>query len=102
MDNNYAVGSALLVQITNVVDAGGNPAQLTAPIAWSTSDSTILNLTPAADGMSATGSAQKTGTVTVTVTANGITESTSIDVIGGAPVSFQLSVSLVTPATPAS
>jgi len=102
MDNNFAVGSALLIQIMNVVDAGGNPAQLTQPIAWSTSDSTILNLTPAADSMSAIGTAQKTGTVTVTVTANGITESTSVDVICGAPVSFQLAVSLVTPPTPAS
>jgi hypothetical protein len=61
---------------------------------YSTSDSTILVLTPASDGMSATGVALKTGSVVITVVGDGVTETTTVDVVAGAVVSFQINVAL--------
>ena len=47
--NQFAEGSNLLIQITNVVDAGGNPTVLTGVPVWTSSDASILALNPAAD-----------------------------------------------------
>jgi hypothetical protein len=52
-------------------------------------------------GLSAQGTAGKTGTVTITATADGVTESVAITVTSGQAVSFTLTVSLVSPAPPA-
>jgi hypothetical protein len=92
--NNFAVNSDLLVTLTNVLDAAGNPATFQNPPVYSTSDSTILVLTAASDGMSATGVAQKTGSVVITVVGDGVTETTTVDVVAGAVVSFQITVAL--------
>jgi hypothetical protein len=99
--NNFAVNSDLLVALTNVVDAAGNPATFQNPPVYSTSDSTILTLTAAADGMSATGVAQKTGSVVITVVGDSVTETTTVDVVAGAVVSFQINVALAPVAAPA-
>jgi len=98
--NNFAVNSDLLVTLIQVVDAAGNPASFQNPPVYSTSDSTILVLTPASDGMSATGVALKTGSVVITVVGDGVTETTTVDVVAGAVVSFQINVALA-PAAPA-
>ena len=99
----FQVTAALLFQIENVIDAEGDQAQLASPIQWNTSDSTILNPTPATDGLSATGTALKTGTVTITATdANGVTSSVAITVTSGQAVSFSITVSLAPPPTPPS
>jgi len=95
--NNFAVNNDLLVTLTNVVDAAGNPASFQNPPSYSTSDSTILGLTAASDGMSATGVALKTGSVVITVVGDGVTETTTVDVIAGAVVSFQINVALAPP-----
>lgn len=51
-------------------DAKGNPAPLVGVPAWSSSDPTIVTVSPAADGMTAVCTAAgKLGTVTITVTA---------------------------------
>jgi hypothetical protein len=92
--NNFAVNADLLVTLTNVVDAAGNPASFQNPPVYTTSDSTILPLTSASDGMSATGVALKTGSVVITVVGDGVTETASVDVVAGAVVSFQINVAL--------
>jgi hypothetical protein len=99
--NNFAINNDLLVTLTNVVDASGNPTTFQNPPVYSTSDSTILTLTPASDGMSATGVAQKTGSVVITVVGDGVTETTAVDVVAGTVVSFQINVALApAPAAP--
>jgi hypothetical protein len=92
--NNFAVNSNLLVTVTNVLDAAGDPATFQNPPAYSTSDSTILVLTAAAEGMSATGVALKTGSVVITVVGDTVTETATVDVVAGAVVSFQINVAL--------
>jgi hypothetical protein len=95
MANLFSDGNALLITITNIVDAQGQPATLTAKPTWATSDPTILNPTPAADGLSATGTALKTGAVTITVTSGTLPPVSVVITIGaGQAVSFQLSVAL--------
>ena len=101
-NNNFAVNSDLLVTLTNVVDASGNPTTFQNPPVYSTSDSSILALTAASDGMSATGVAQKTGNVVITVVGDGVTETTTVDVVAGTVVSFQINVALAPPPTPPS
>jgi hypothetical protein len=92
--NNFAVNNDLLVTLTAVVDAAGNPASFENPPVYSTSDSSALVLTAAADGMSATGVALKTGSVVITIVGDTVTETTTVDVVAGAVVSFQISVAL--------
>ena len=96
----FTDGTQILIQVVDVVDANGQPATLTTPPTWTTSNTSILNLTPAADGMSATGTAAATSNVTVTATSGTLSASVAIDVIAGGAVSFQLQVSAVTPAAP--
>lgn len=97
----FTQGDALVVSIVNAVDAAGAPSsQFPAPIVWSTSDATILGLTPAADGMSATGALLQDGTVTVTATSGSISASTVVNGVAGQVVSFALSVALAAPPAP--
>ena len=98
--NNFAVGSDLLVTLVNILDAAGNPASFQSPPTYATDDPTILVLTPAADGLSATGVALKTGNVVITVVGDGVTETTTVDVIASAVVSFQINVALAPPPPP--
>lgn len=100
LNPQFPEGAALLFTITNIVDAGGNPATLPGPVSWTSSDTTILTLTPAADGLTATGTSTKTGVVTVTATSGTLSASVAVTVTAGAAVSFQISVSLA-PTAPA-
>ena len=92
--NNFPVSSNLLVTLTSIVDASGNPATFHNPPTYSTSDPTILTLVAAADGLTATGVAQKTGSVVITVVGDGVTGTASVDVVAGTVVSFQINVAL--------
>jgi hypothetical protein len=98
--NNYNDGQNLLIQVVNVVDVFGQPAVLTVVPFWSTSDATVFNPVAAADGLSATGVALKTGTVTITATTTDQgSASVTLPVGAGQAVSFQLQVSIVPVAT---
>lgn len=93
--NTFPILTALLIAITNIVDADGQPTTLVVTPVWTSSDATILSPVPAADGLSATGTALKDGTVTVTATSGAISATAQITVTSGTAVSFQLSVSVV-------
>lgn len=99
---SFTKGNALLLTVINAVDAAGEPSTaFPAPIVWSTSDPTILPLTPSTDGLSATGTLLQDGTVTVTATSGAISASTVINGVAGQVVSFALSVALAPPAVQA-
>lgn len=90
------------ITVVNVRNAEGDPAVLQSPPVWSTSSPSILTLTAAPDGLSASGVASSTGSVTVTVTApaENITKTVSIDVVDSVAVTFELQVDVagITPA----
>lgn len=65
---NIGGGSTATV---NYTDAAGASVPVSSVPSWSVDDSTIISLSPAADGMSASITALKVGTATVTVTAEG-------------------------------
>jgi len=94
----YSDGQNLLITITDILDAQQQPAVLAAGEVprWTTSDPTIFNPTPAADGMSATGTVLKPGTVTITATASveNISASTAITAGAAAAASFQLTITV--------
>lgn len=93
-------GSTLRIRITNVKDAAGNPAQFSAPPTYTSSDTSIYNPTASPDGLSATGIAQKNGSVVVTVTGDGVTRTIAFDVVAGQVVSFDLVIEQVTQPQP--
>jgi len=90
-------GSNLLITVTPL-DALGNPTTLQAVPTWNSSNTSILNPTVAADGLSATGIAQATGSVTITVTPQApdtaAPGSVAIDVVAGQAVTLQLTVTV--------
>ncbi len=96
---NTTDGTKLDIAIVNIVDSAGQPTVLKSVPVWTSSDPTILNPVAAADGMSADGVALKTGTVTITASADGVSASIAITVAAGGAVSFQLTVTVV-PDTP--
>ena len=62
----------------------GNVATPTAPPTWTSSDTTIATVTPAADGMSAeVASVGLVGAATITATVDGITATDDITVTAG-------------------
>jgi hypothetical protein len=74
--------------IINIVPADGI---FTAPPTWVSSDATVFSPTVAADGLSCTGKALKGGTVTITVSGNGIVKSHSVtfsDLVTGFDFTF--------------
>jgi len=71
--------------------AGGNQVVPAAVPVWSTTDATIANVLPAADGLSAlvmTGSVL--GTATITCSVDGFTASDTVTVVAGAAASLSL------------
>lgn len=92
--------AAIIGTITNIVDASGAAATFKAPPVWSSSDTTIFNPVAAADGLSCTGQMLKTGTVTVTVVGDGITETAVLTGVAGSVVSFQLNFAPAPPPAP--
>ena len=95
--NAFTDGQTLLIQIIDVVDSQGQPATFTAPPVWTSSDPTILAPTVASDGLSAQGILLKTGSVTITVVGDGVTQSVTITGGAGAVASFALQVTVVPP-----
>jgi hypothetical protein len=53
-----------------ITNAAGNPAQVQGAPVWATSDATVLAVTAAADGMSASAPCVAQGTARLTVTAD--------------------------------
>ena len=88
-DDGTATGT-----ISNVVDKAGKPTTFKAPPTWTPSDPTVLQCTPAADGMTCLVTPLQVGTgVTIAVVGDNITEtSQAIDVIAGAVSGFQVSL----------
>ena len=91
------------------VDKAGNPGTLASVPVWSASDSTILTVVPAADGMSAVVSATgKLGAARVDVAAEGdstsgantITGTVDVQVVGGKAASLRLSIGTATEIPP--
>jgi len=85
-------------------DSAGNPAGITGPVTWALSDSTVLSVTPAADGMSAVvaalGPLSTAAGVQLTVTDTGdggLTGSDNITVVASSPTSLSLTPGAPTP-----
>ncbi len=102
---NFSSGSLLLITLLGA-DQNGNPFNLAGSTAtWSSSDPAIFNPTPAADTLSAAGTAAKDGTVTITATIGNVSGSVAITVTAGQLATLTLTVSLTeqqppTPPTP--
>jgi hypothetical protein len=80
----------------SIVDAKNNPAVLAGIPVWTVSDSTILTIVPAADGLSAILTAVgPLGTAKVSSAIGSISGSVDVTVIGSAPA--QLVISAATP-----
>jgi hypothetical protein len=75
------------------LDKKGQPAPLPGPVAWASSDATILTVAPSDDGLSATVVAVgPLGNAQVTVTSGSDTEVGNVTVIAGAAVSISVPV----------
>jgi len=85
----FTDGTPVVGTIQNIVYGPGETAPAKPPT-WVSSDTTTFNPTVAADGMSCTGTFQKTGTITVTTTADSIVFVTTLTVIAGTVVSFNV------------
>jgi hypothetical protein len=73
------------------LDAAGHQTAMPAGVpTWAVSDATIATLTVAADGLSAELVGVHAGSVSVTVTLDGLTGSLSVTVSPGVPVSLQV------------
>ena len=85
------------------VDAAGNPATVDGVPSWSSSDTSVLTLTPSADGLSAVAAATgKLGTSTISVTLGSISGTLQVDVHSGAAVSVTISAGTPSAKTAAS
>ena len=93
-DYTGTVGQAVNGLISNIHDSGDQPVTPVNPPSWSTSNESILVLTPSNDAMSATGTLLATGTVSVIVTIDGIVQTKSIDVGSGAVAGFDLNLTI--------
>ena len=92
----FTAGTNVIASITNAVDASNNSVSIPAGMvpAWSTDQPAILSLTPVAGTLTATGTAQGSGTVTITATIGTVSGSVQISVAAGVGVlaAFQVSV----------
>ncbi len=100
MTFTFADKTAILGTLSNVVDASGAPAKFSAPPTWTSSDTTVFNPVVAADGLSCTGTVEKTGSVTVTVVGDGVSQTATIAVVAGSVVSFAVTFSPAPPPPP--
>lgn len=91
--------SSIIGTIINIVYGPGETAPQKPPT-WVSSDTTIFNPTVAADGMSCTGTVVKTGTVTITVTADSVVVVKTITVVAGTVISFDVQFAPAAPAPP--
>ena len=99
----FTDGSALLGGISGFVDTTGQPLSSYTPKsvpAWVVSDATIASVSPAADGLSANLSALKPGTVTLTVTVDGVVQIGTITIVASGLGGFTITVNLAPPPTP--
>lgn len=72
-------------------DKAGNAATLSGVPTWASSDETIVTLTPAADGLSATAATVGAlGTATVTASIDGVSASIDIEVDAGVAATAEI------------
>src|SRR5581483_5646837 len=91
----FSDGTALLGQIGSIVDQANQPLpgyKFSSPPSWAVSDSTVLSVSPAADGLTAQLKALKAGSATVTVVGDGVTETCVVNVIVSALGGFSITV----------
>jgi hypothetical protein len=88
------IGQTVTATVSNIV-AGSTPTTPKNPPIYTTSDSTILSLTPASDGMSASGQALKAGTVIVIVTVDTIVKNDTVTVSDNSVTDFTLTITVV-------
>ena len=100
MSLTFDPGAAVLIAISSIVDAAGYAASFKNPPVWTSSDPTILPLTVQSGGLNATGTSLKSGTVTIAVVGDGVTETVSIAFAAGVVASFTLTVSQLAPPPP--
>ena len=97
--NKIIMGTIALLAI-NPKDAKNNSALVDGVPAWASSDETVATVEVAADGLSATVTPLKIGTMTLTVTADvligpeikPLSDSADFEVISGEAVSLNLTV----------
>ena len=96
-DYTGTIGQTVNGVVSNILDKDGNVTTPVNPPVWSTSNDSILVMTPSGDSMTATGSLLAAGTVSVVVTIDGILQTKSIDVNTGQPgpvASFDLNLTV--------
>jgi hypothetical protein len=96
----FTDGTAIIGTITNVLDSAGNVATFKAPPTWTSSDTTIFSPTVSADGLSCTGTALKDGTVTITITGDGVVNTVTLTVVAGVVASFTVTFAAAPPPPP--
>lgn len=97
--NKLIIGAIALLAI-QPEDANKNPALVDGVPVWTSSDDTVATVEAAADGLSATVTPLKSGTMTLTVTADvlmgpdvkPLSDSADFEVISGEAVSLNLTV----------
>lgn len=94
MSNRFAEGTPLIIEVTKILDAGGNQTLLDGIPSWSSSDPKTLSMTPSRDGLFATGIMEKLGPVTITATCGGMSGSVALTGIARKAVSFNLEASI--------
>src|SRR5215472_16276221 len=88
--NQFTEGQDITIYVTNIIDGQGQPATLVEPVEWTSSDESILSLTPSDDGLSASGTASSSGAVMITASSGDVKDSIALTVGAGDVVSFKL------------
>lgn len=80
--------------VSGFVDAAGNATMPSAPPIWSSSDTNVLDMIASADGLTASGVAKAAGSATISVNADGVVKSDTVEVAPGPVVDFALALSI--------
>jgi len=88
------IDSGSTVLLAHCVSAAGNPVNVLP--AWTSSDPSVVTVTPAADGMSATVAAVgKLGAATITISAGILSATDEVTVVAGAPAVLSITEAAV-------
>lgn len=96
--NTQITDNGSTVLLAHCVSAAGNTVAVTP--SWSSSDPSVVAVTPSVDGLSATVSATgKLGVATITVTAGHLAATDDVTVVAGEPATLTISEALTGSAT---
>jgi hypothetical protein len=98
--NTFDPGASVLIAISGIADASGQPTAFQNPPSWTSSDPTILPLTVQVGGLSATGTSLKAGTVTISATGDGVTKTIVGTFAAGVVATFVLTMTQLAPPPP--